>query len=588
MISRITTDPKVRNNLSAILQYQLPEFIREDHEVYAAFLQAYFQYLEETGNVADFQHRFRDNMDVDLADENFINAFYDELCGTFKKDPLVAKDRIIKHIKDFYLAKGAEQSFQFIFTVLYNEGVEIAYPRVFMQKASAGVYKAENVIYTTADNLGRIFFDNATLISSVTGLTSGSSAIVDTIDPLVQNEDNLYRIKLSSYDQAFEIGEDIKITINDNVIYETILPSINGVTITNAGTNYTVGDEIVFTNNIAVPSDPQYLNGNYVRAVIDQVSKGGYTNFYRDDDATHTIGASYPTGTNYAVGDLIYADPIPNSYGHSFSAEVAAVDGGGAITSIRVFDSGYDYPIKTTATVVSENGVGADITLDGDIGQVQSISIVNSGYNYPESDTTVAITGGDGTFAGTVDFSAIYQQPKKYLSIDNHLSSTSKLQDSWYYQQFSYTVNTNVKPGEYYDMLKSNVHPVGAQMFPIWKVEDLKDMSIMVASGYSSVTTTITQFGNTDDAADGINIGILDTVTDLGVNNEEQIVLKLHNEVACSQGNTFWDLDQTKFWTSFNFTLADFVDVKFSDFLYPNCYIYYSLDEQPDTDLTIL
>lgn len=581
----------MRNNLSAILDQQLPEFIREDHEVYVAFLQAYFQYLEQEGLVSDFFHNYKDNLDIYLADENFVEAFYKELAGTFKKDPLVEKNRIINHIKDFYLAKGAEQSFKFIFTVLFNEGVEIEYPRIYMATPSAGIYKSENIVYTTAVNLGRIFFDNETLASSMEGQTSGAMAIVDTIDPLAQNEDELYRIKLSSYDKNFEIGESVKIIINDNTIYETVLPSINTVDITDAGSNYTTGDEITVTNNIAVPSDPDYRNGQYARLVIDKVSKGGYTEFYRDDDPTHPIGASYPTGTNYAVGDLIYADPVPGSYGHSFSAEVAQVDGGGAITAIRVYDSGYEYTGKTTATVESTNGIGADITLDGDLGAIESIVVLDSGYNYPEADTTIAISGGDGNFVGSLVFSSIYQKPQEYLSILNHPSSISKLQDSWYYQQFSYTVGSTVKPGEYYDMIINNVHPVGAQMFPLWKLEDFKDISISLPVGYNTLTKILFDLGT--DGSNGINIGILgsDEANEAGdctthVTYKTDII-PVHPELACEMGNSYWDLDRVKFWTSFEYPMGVYKDVTFRQFLYENCFIYSIIPEQPDTDITI-
>lgn len=581
----------MKNNLASILNYQLPEFIREDHQVFVAFLQAYFEHLEETGQIVDFLHRFSDNLDIHQADENFIEAFYTELAGTFKKDPLIEKKRVINHIKDFYLAKGAEQSFNFIFTILFGEDVEINYPRIYMAKPSAGIYKSENIVYTTADNLGSVVFDNETLTSSLEGVTSGAMAIVDTIEPVVQNEDVLYRIKLSSYDKEFTIGEDVKIIIDNSTIYETVLPSINGVDITNAGTNYSTDDVITITNTISSPGDPDYRNGDYARLVIDKVSKGGYTTFYRDGDPTHEIGASYPTGTNYAVGDLIYADPVPGSYGHSFSAEVASVDGGGAITGIRIYNSGYNYTGKTTATVESATGSAADITLDGDIGAIESILVLDSGYNYPQSDTVMTVSGGDGEFTGSLVYSSIYRQPEKYLSIRNHPSSVSKLQDSFYYQQFSYTVGTFVKPGEYYDMIINNVHPVGAQMFPLWKVEDFKDISVSLAINHNPFVKTLTSLGS--DAGSSLNIGILESnvANELGDwsthYNFKTEIIKVHPELSCNMGNSYWDLDRTKFWTSFEYPMGTFKDVKFEDFLYENCFIYNIIEEQPETDITI-
>ena len=40
--------------LSSLVRSQLPEFIRADYDTFVAFLEAYYEYLEQTNKATDF------------------------------------------------------------------------------------------------------------------------------------------------------------------------------------------------------------------------------------------------------------------------------------------------------------------------------------------------------------------------------------------------------------------------------------------------------------------------------------------------------------------------------------------------------
>jgi len=543
------------NSLSSIINYQLPQFIQEDHQVYIAFIQAYFEQLEDYGNVLQFLHSFKENLDINRANDDFVDAYFKEFSDLFSNNLLIDKQTLIKNIKEFYLAKGSEASFKFIFTILFNSDVKIYYPRIYLQEASGGQYTAENIIYTTADNLKNISIDNSDISASIEGVTSKQTGIIDTIYPIIFLGDTIYKIELSSYSGDFTIGESVKITINGVVIYETIKKSINNITIIDGGNNYSIDDTVSISGD-----------GLYAVAKVKSISKGGYS--------TYTINSG---GSGYVVGDLINAAPIPNSSGYNFSAEVSEVDGSGAITGIRIFSSGYQYKGKTSAEITSATGTNADIELSGDIGSIENIEIINSGYGYTSATVSVSSNTGSG-FIGTVDFSAIYNKPKYYINDDDWLSASSKLQDSYYYQQFSYAIKTTISPDKWIDIIKANVHPVGSESFGIYVKEEEKDISVSLPSNYSEKIKSILFQSINNSLGTDINVSSVDV----------SITQYLQPIIAASMGTTFYDIDKIKFFTSFNYTVGDLHDVTFSQFLFPNDVIYTINEKSEDSQITII
>ena len=79
------------NKISTVVSSQLPEFVRADHPVFVAFLQAYYEYLEQSNSTLSF------GKTVERA-KNIRNYF-----DTEKLQILVLKNSIHICIVNFYL-----------------------------------------------------------------------------------------------------------------------------------------------------------------------------------------------------------------------------------------------------------------------------------------------------------------------------------------------------------------------------------------------------------------------------------------------------------------------------------------------------
>lgn len=70
------------------------------------------------------------------------------------------------------------------------------------------------------------------------------------------------------------------------------------------------------------------------------------------------------------------------------------------------------------------------------------------------------------------------KEPGRYLNDDGHLSSSKRIQDSYYYQEFSYELQSDVSIRKYLNLLEELVHPAGLKYF--FKINTINDASIWI------------------------------------------------------------------------------------------------------------
>lgn len=127
-------------NISSHIRSQLPQYVsllytenENDSSVFELFVKAYYEWCEQTGNVNYLLSRAEQLFDVDkvFINESF-SKFRDYFFRTFlpgiPKTVLVNKAFLVKHGREFYLNKGNENSFRFLFKILYNEDIDIFIP----------------------------------------------------------------------------------------------------------------------------------------------------------------------------------------------------------------------------------------------------------------------------------------------------------------------------------------------------------------------------------------------------------------------------------------------------------------------------
>lgn len=542
------------SKLSSIIKYKLPAFVRDDHEMFVAFIQSYVEFLEEEGNWAHFMNRYQRNLDVDRADDDFIERYVAEFASTFPKGIKIPTNQLLKLMREFYLAKGSEDSFRFIFTILFGAEIEIIYPREFMYVPSSGDYSADDILYITGENWFKLNIDNSDLNAFIEGTTSGSTAVIDSITSTYLDGKQISQLEISSYDGQFIPNESVVLTVDEAEVIETVSGAITRIRVLDGGTNYKLDDPITITDTDS---------GQRAKAKIEKLSKGGYT------EVNITDG-----GTGYQVGDPVKAVTQINSIGFGFRGHVYEVGSLGEILRIRIDAPGYDYSRQTPVSVKSQSGSGVVAKLNGDnVGKIESIQVTDGGMNYKDTNTiSITIDSEEGVGVDVEPIlGGIFTTPKRYRNEKSTPSGNSKIMDSYYYQQYSYVISSPISPHKWLGAVKRIAHPAGTQLFGMYSLNNQFDISLSLAPKLSRTLTRTVAL---------IMAG--DTQIELTSSEQRTIIREMLN--TCQLGFVMSDLEDIKFYSNFDWTIGDFADVSIED-IDNNCAEL--LEKQESSQITI-
>lgn len=156
----------------------------------------------------------------------------------------------------------------------------------------------------------------------------------------------------------------------------------------------------------------------------------------------------------------ITADSIVGTTGETYSL----------LTGITITDPGEGYSIGDVITI-SQVGPGfgaqAAVTNVGDLGEVLKIKILDYGAGYSsgilDSEIDFPVQAQQATGSAIIGAQTLY--PGYFLNDDGKLSNAKYIQDSYYYQQFSYVIKVNESIDTYRTIVKEFIHPAGLQMF---------------------------------------------------------------------------------------------------------------------------
>lgn len=183
------------------------------------------------------------------------------------------------------------------------------------------------------------------------------------------------------------------------------------------------------------------------------------------------------------VGNFISSNPVTFTINNNEYKETIY----NVLSEFYIQTPGSGFRVGDKATITDLNGFGfsAYISQTGLAGSIKKIGIKNSGINYA-STVSLSFISETGILSSAIVFaspSAITRYPGYYQNNSGKLSSTKKIQDGHYYQDFSYQLNTAVGHDTYHAILSELIHPAGMRMFG----------SVLVNASNDSVSNTSTQ-----------------------------------------------------------------------------------------------
>lgn len=344
---------------SSIVEFQLPRFIQDDHQQFVEFMRSYYRFLEGKGGPLHFLRRLLLVQDVDTTEAELLSYFWREYAPTFPQDTSLSPAVVLKNVRQFFLAKGTEKSFQFLFRVLFGDDIELYYPRLDILRVSDGKWIQERSIKCV------IISGNPSglLGNRIIGTQSGTTAFVEKAFLVQDGSITTWELYLNRSSIVGEFDIDEVVANEDKSISLRVLPVITRIEITDPGAGYQLGQEV-------------------------EIVGRGFNSKARI------------TGVNL-----------------------------GQITEVQVYQFGTGYVPGNTSVL----------------------------FPLYEGVTRPAL--------GNVVFETITKYPGYFFNQDGMISSLKYIQDSFYYQQYSYVIRSGQSRDKYNTFVKNLVHPAGLIFF---------------------------------------------------------------------------------------------------------------------------
>ena len=375
---------------TSVVARQLPEHIREDYPTFVAFVEAYYEYLQDQG--VDFSTI----RDIDNTLESFVVQFKKELAYNL---PNVVEDErfLLSRIKDQYLAKGSEASYKLLFKLLYGKNVQLAYPGRSMLIASDGRWNQEISLFAQVD-----YGDADDVVGKLVDIQTAGRilrVLVDKKEQLVGEVDRIVKIGKSYEIASTGNAGDSFVTVVSNAGIEpgqlVTAPQNGGGIDVGAKVISVVGNIVNLSKpNVGPVNSSLIFSNELYEFFLDKkffgVVKPGDLIKYKDEfqarivPATRDLIVTQP-GKNFKVGQVF---ELRSGAGTGALMKVTGVSNTGGIKYAEFIKFGLGYTADFALSILATN----DVVSSSAINVAGSSTLVK--YNTYES-------GGAGTLSAS-------------------------------------------------------------------------------------------------------------------------------------------------------------------------------------------
>lgn len=490
----------LKNKLQHLVEGQIPEYLRVSYPRFASFIKEYYTFLDTNRQANAVLLNSNTWTDVDLTLDLFVDEMRKQHAYDISSEALTEQRRLIKFINQYYEAKGTENAAELYFRMMYNDTATIKYPGDYVLRASDGVWQSKKTLKIDTDFTQ---IDPASLDLAPADLRENASDVFSLKEKTIYLKYHRREptgLKLYSHELGcVEVGRII--TNNDIFELEVDVPkTINVKDFNEALATLSYYDTVWVT---AFVNGTEYVYGFLTQQLIGYTILSGGENFRRRDTFTVEVEESplYPIPGQENNNGIIRVTSVTKkdveeyfaSDYVSIGSEYAASDTEGVINNFRFISTGHrfdvtgdyfaelyneddDYTTYKDFTRVLENPRKSRFStlVTGDYFEeregVTSYMEFNDDRGYTDFNETIY-----NLSSATVRFEVgyIYEHPGAWKNNAGFLSDINKLQDNYYYQAYSYVVQTKNVPYETWNTLyKNSAHPAGFIVFGELLVEN--------------------------------------------------------------------------------------------------------------------
>lgn len=554
---------KGRTPAQAVVKRHLPEYIRDDYPTFVAFIEAYYEYLNSQGvdytSVRDIDltlEQFIDQFKKELA-YNLPAITQDQrfLLQNIKQQYLAkGSEASYKLLFKLLYSKDVELIYPGRSMLIASDGrwnqeisvfarVDFGTPEDVVGKL-VDVQTKDRIIRVVVDRFQELDGDEDRLAvidpnnkiyeffldRKFVGNISADDKIIfnqqfqATILPSTQKLTITQPGKNFRIGQVFELKSGIGTGTLVKVTAITREGGIKYAEIIKFGIGYSADFAVSVVSSNAINTIPVIRNtGSATVVQQDTYSSLGDGTLIADPQSNIIIGNATNFGqtTGPSVGDELWTDEIVPKF-------IGIVKSVNNLTSLTLSDKPYTTQlydgtfsfrnVRSIGSIYNENGVDAK-TFKSTLGDRTS-GFDEQGY----INTTDWVDNSyvDGTYAGTVlrEFSlssvnaptdsdtlavlsislgAVSKYPGYFETNNGFLDDSIYIQDSRYYQAFSYVVKIDERLSSYSSAVKTLLHPAGMALFGEFNITNNYDLSVSLRSLINSLGVSSQSFQNVSD-----------------------------------------------------------------------------------------
>ena len=489
------------NRISNLVYSQLPFFVRNDHPNFITFIEKYYEYLEQNDKVINRIKNLQRYQDIDLTEDEFADKLYSTFLKYIpQKDILADKKILIKHIKDFYRAKGTEKATKFLLRALYDLDIDFYYPKKDILRTSDGKWFIQKSLRITDTKTANISNSNLSGLekyigSKIIGNTSNSSALVEKVDRFFEQGTQIDELILSNINGNFINGEliyTITNTISSPAIYissNVFGGIINTIEVVDGGSLYSIGDPVIIVSNTgsgACATVSLVTTGNITSISVFSGGAGFKVNDYLlftggggtgananvktviSDNSIHPntyniVSSIISLEANTTLDNAVYTNLSSSNVNTSISNAVNfwTYANTGPVDTVLILSSGSNYSSKPDISVIANSVIQQ-------LGILGRMDIINGGQNYAKGDTIefINVIGGYGTgaFANVTNVDA--SQSNAINQIKFQMISGNFIGGSGYDINYLPTANVVSSTGNGANIIVSAILGTAANLIP--------------------------------------------------------------------------------------------------------------------------
>lgn len=245
--------------------------------------------MEQTGNALDASRGLPDTFDVDRTLDEFVEYFHREFMINIPRNVMADKRLMTKHIREFYRSRGSQESYRFLFRVLFDEEIDFYYPGDDILRASDGRYVKETVIRARPVAGNPLNLDG----KQITGATSGASARVQSIQQILASGLVLFQFQVERVIGTFVEDELVSDGLGNSVRIFNAAGSIQDALIINGGAFHVAGDSVTLAGENGGSASGVISSTTDMSAVTFRILNGG--SGYRVANTSLSVTGGDPT-----------------------------------------------------------------------------------------------------------------------------------------------------------------------------------------------------------------------------------------------------------------------------------------------------